>query len=311
MDKISKQHIISKITKRKRNDELEIVVYDIDSIFNKSDIHTITGDDNNDNNNDNNNDDMVVNNPTVKVSVSLNITRVKKPPVIIENLDEIPNITGDYLDKGGQTNQNNQNKEDITCVKNYNLDEPHHSDYFSSDSEMDDDTHYLAILPVGDYIYMRNNPVSNNCKKWLYNIYTLTTYNNSIFTLPLTDIDDNFKYKPYIKKIMKQRWNISKNTIHTIKHVFTKKNVHFYLTFLRHRSDNLSIKNSINVSVQDEFCWKDYLIMIPSSTPKPKIRPYLLEYPNNMKMDKHHLYFQGKPFGCGLEQVFNIITKSD
>lgn len=156
---------------------------------------------------------------------------------------------------------------------------------------------------------MKDKPVPTSCKQWLYNVYTLTTFDNKIVTIPLDDIDEDFKYKPYIKKIMKQRWNISKKTLYSIKHIFTEKNVHFYMAFLRHRDDNPSIKNSMHVTIADEICWRDNLLMIPSSTQKPTERPYLLEYPDNIEMMGHLLHFQDREFGCTLEQVFNAITK--
>ncbi len=307
------KHVVLKITKKRRDNTIKIVTLEQDEsqiVSNSDNVTHIMTDQSS------TTDQEIIDSDGVTVKIekakNINVIPVAKPLTTVEETQPIlepPNLTGENPKDIVIDSDTTKITTDITTKKQFTLSTDVY--YESESSDDDENLHYLALLPVGDCFYNNNNdPPSPFTKFWLYNIHLLTTYGNNIPMFPLDEIEDGFKYKTYIKKILKQEWKIHKRSIHTIKHVFTQKNVHFYMVFLNSRLDARHIKTSLNVTNKDEICWKDYLIQMPiDQKPKPENRPYQFKYPELMKSSNYIFKFPGKKLTYGLEEVFNLITE--
>ena len=156
---------------------------------------------------------------------------------------------------------------------------------------------------------MKDIPLTKMTKTWLYNINIIITNTYKLALFPLDNIDDNFKYKSYIKKIMQEEWNITKKSIASIKHLFTENNIHFYVTYISSKKGLINIPSSMNRDKDVKYCWKNYLIPIDISISRPDSRPYKIPFPPSMKNNHKLEYNYGNRVKyCDLEPIFNMIS---
>ena len=204
----------------------------------------------------------------------------------------------------------------LNALETHYLDSPSDSDY---EVVEEDNTHYIAVLPVSDFIYMREVELTHPYTNWFYNLHLISNYHNQIPIFPLDNIDESFRYKTYAKHLMQQEWGLAKKHIHLIKHVFTRNNIHLYMGFVKSRTFSKEIPLSLNVSDKKAYCWKEYLISINSETQKPKTRPYNLPFPKSMKDGYQiELIYPTNPtkttnrkrsVTCKLEEIFSLVTQ--
>lgn len=164
------------------------------------------------------------------------------------------------------------------------------------DAETDatvDSLHYLAILPVVDYLYEGNIIENPTITGWFYRIQLLLRSNRKIPIFPLDEIDDNFKYKTAVRNILAETWKITKKSVSKIKHITTEQNIHFYLVVLKNNQGAKVVKHDINATPKDKYYWKSYFIYQSILDGLPTKRPYQIQFPSEF-ISRYHLTFEEK-----------------
>ncbi len=156
-----------------------------------------------------------------------------------------------------------------------------------------DSLHYLAILPVVDYLYEGNIIENPTITGWFYRIQLLLKSNGKIGIFPLDEIDDDFKYKTAVRNILVKTWKITKKSVYKIKHITTEQNIHFYLVVLKNNHEANQVKHDINSTPKDKYSWKSYFIYQSILDGLPTKRPYHIQYPSEF-ISRYHLSFEEK-----------------
>lgn len=305
------ENVIVKITKRRKDDNIKIINLNNSKTLEKTEPIT----EKHENNTlDIDNTDIFLDKEITETTNDKNSNLNNHDNSLNNDLKAI-DIIGDSEDYLDEINKKTILVNDIsTKITTENEEYYKDSDSVSeSDSETDDTQHYISIITVSDYIHMPKVEVKSPFEYWLYNLALIQNCNNEIPIFPLENIDENFRYKSFAKQIMKREWGVDKKNIKTIKHIFTKNNVHFYLGLIKSKRVVSPIPNILNTIDKQNYCWRDYLIMINSKFKKPKTRPYSLELPPNMS-NKYfiklvHTNLMKKTIKCSLDIIFKLVNE--
>lgn len=90
------------------------------------------------------------------------------------------------------------------------------------------------------------------------NIYLKNNKTYPIIMIDNADITKNFKYKKYIKNYIKNKYNIEKNDIITIKFYETNNNLHNYIIILKNINSLGNGRSSLS-SRPDIYSWRNIL----------------------------------------------------
>ncbi len=275
---------VLKITKRKKDDSLEIV-YDPDPITEpiSDPISDPTSD-----------SELV---PNLEIITIFNCDhKDNKSKDKKDDVGPILDQSQQYQPDHPDHNQPSVSNQAIVSLSTDYVDTPYSDLDLGIDVETDatvDSLHYLAILPVVDYLYEGNITENSSITGWFYRIQLLLRSKGKIPIFPLDEIDDDFKYKTAVRNILVKIWKITKKSVFKIKHITTEQNIHFYLVVLKNNHEANQVKHDINATPKDKYFWKSYFIYQSILDGLPTKRPYQIQYPSEF-ISRYHLSFEEK-----------------
>ena len=124
-------------------------------------------------------------------------------------------------------------------------------------SLISESNHYIGLIILNCISMNQLHKIKSPCKVNLYNtsIYTRNLKYYPIFKIDNEILDDNFKYKKYIRNLLNDNYLIGKDDIINIKLYNTNCNLHNYIVLIKNKNIDNGISN-INFNLHtNRYSW--------------------------------------------------------
>ena len=198
---------------------------------------------------------QILNIKKTKIKQQYNVVKLSTDE---HNKDSIQDTNKDSIQ---DTNKDSMQENDKDSIQENDKDSIQENDKESIE-DSDNINHYVGLIILYHGCLYRVN--LNNSNKWLQNsksIYRyqfVTKYGMNIPIYLIDNINAEFKYKKYIRQLLKTHFSINKKCIVNIHHFININNLHLYIIIINNKKSIKNLKYSNNITrehITNNICY--------------------------------------------------------